>query len=73
MKQKIIFALIMGVISTGVISFSLIAINVGFTDRFLHVWPRSWMAAYIIVIPVILLIGPQIQKLVNRAVKETNN
>jgi hypothetical protein len=31
------------------------------------------MAAYIIVIPVILLVSPQVQKLVNRVVKETNN
>jgi hypothetical protein len=62
----------MGVITTGIISFSLIAINVGFTDCFLHIWPRSWMAAYIIVIPVILLVSPQVQKLVNSVVKGAN-
>jgi len=72
MKHKIIFALIMGAITTGIISFSLIAINAGFTNRFLLVWPRSWVTSYFIVIPVILLVSPQVQKLVNRVVKETN-
>jgi hypothetical protein len=73
MKQKIVFALLMGVITTGIISFSLITINVGFTDRFLSIWLRSWMAAYLIVIPVILIVGPQVQKLVNRIVKDKSN
>ena len=73
MKQKIVFALLMGVITTGIISFSLITINIGFGDRFLSIWLRSWMAAYLIVIPVILLAGPQVQKLVNKIVKDSSN
>jgi hypothetical protein len=73
MKQKIVFALLMGVITTGIISFSLITINIGFGDRFLSIWLRSWMAGYLIVIPVILLAGPQVQKLVNKIVKDSSN
>lgn len=73
MKQKIVFALLMGVITTGIISFSLITINAGFSDRFLSIWLKSWMAAYLIVIPVILLVGPQVQKLVGRIVKDHSN
>jgi hypothetical protein len=34
MKNKIAFALIMGVVTTGIISFTLIAINIGFIDMF---------------------------------------
>jgi len=30
MRHKIAFALIMGIITTGIISFTLIAVNVGF-------------------------------------------
>lgn len=52
----------MGIITTGIISFSLIAMNLGFTDRFLKVWLKSWVSAYVIVIPAILLIGPRIQR-----------
>jgi hypothetical protein len=34
MKRKIAFALLMGIITTGIISFSLIAINVGLGEGF---------------------------------------
>ena len=66
MKQKIVFALLMGIITTGIISFTLIALNIGFSDIFLKIWLKSWVLAYVIVIPVILIIGPIIQKLVDR-------
>ncbi|WP_300570590.1 DUF2798 domain-containing protein [Flavobacterium sp.] len=66
MKQKIAFALIMGIITTGIISFSLISINIGFKDNFFNIWLKSWAMAYIIVIPAILLIGPQIQKIIDK-------
>jgi hypothetical protein len=65
MKQKIAFALIMGVVTTGLISFTLVSVNIGFVDRFVWIWLRSWLMAYIIAIPAILLIGPRIEKLVN--------
>ncbi len=65
MKQKIAFALIMGVVTTGIISFTLISINIGFVERFLSIWLRSWATAYVVVIPCILLIGPKVQAFVN--------
>ena len=65
MKQKITFALLMGVITTGIISFSLIAINLGFMDNFITDWLNSWAAAYLIVIPAILFIGPRVQKIID--------
>ena len=64
MKHKIAFALIMGVITTGIISFTLISINIGFTGRFLYIWLKSWGMAYVVVIPAILIIAPQIERLV---------
>ena len=66
MKQKIAFAMIMGVITTGIISFSLISINLGFTESFLKVWLKSWGMAYVIVIPAILIIGPRVQKVIDK-------
>ena len=68
MKNKIAFALTMGIITTGIISFTLISINVGYTPKFLGVWLRSWAMAYIVVVPAILIIGPRIQKLVDKFV-----
>ncbi len=69
MKQKIAFALIMGVITTGIISFTLISINIGFIDAFFKIWLRSWAMAYLVVIPAILLIGPMVQSLVDKLFK----
>lgn len=66
MKNKIAFALSMGVITTGIISFSLIAINLGFTENFLNVWLKSWGMAYVLVIPAILIIGPRVQKIIDQ-------
>jgi hypothetical protein len=71
MKQKIAFAMIMGVITTGIISFTLIFINIGFVANFLVIWLKSWSMAYLIVIPVILLVGPRVQRLVYTMFEET--
>ena len=70
MKNKIAFALIMGIVTTCIISFTLISINIGFNEKFLKIWLRSWGMAYIVVIPAILIIGPMIQKLVDKLLKE---
>ncbi|HWY11747.1 MAG TPA: DUF2798 domain-containing protein [Bacteroidia bacterium] len=70
MKNKIVFALIMGIVTTGIISFTLISVNIGFNEKFLQIWLRSWGMAYLVVIPAILIIGPQIQKLVDYLLKE---
>jgi len=73
MKQKIAFALLMGIVTTGIISFTLISINIGFGRNFLHIWLRSWGMAYLVVIPAILLVGPQIQKFIDLLFKEKRN
>jgi hypothetical protein len=69
-KQKIAFALLMGIVTTGIISFTLIGINLGFVPSFVKIWLKSWAMAYTVVVPAILLIGPKIQKLVFKLVKE---
>ena len=60
-KKRITFSLVMGIITTCIISFVLVAVNMGFTDKFLYVWIKSWIIAYIFVIPAILLIAPALQ------------
>ncbi|WP_454832559.1 DUF2798 domain-containing protein [Pseudoxanthomonas wuyuanensis] len=66
LKRKVAFALSMGVVTTGIISFVLILLNRGLADGFFLVWLRSWGAAYLIVIPAILLIGPRLQARIDR-------
>jgi len=71
MRQKIAFAMIMGVVTAGIISFALISLNIGFVANFLVIWLKSWSMSYLIVIPAILLIGPKVQKLVDDIFKDT--
>lgn len=68
MKRRIAFALTMGVVTTGIISFTIIALNLGFSDKFVRLWLRSWGTAYMIVIPAILLIGPRVQARIDRLI-----
>ena len=72
MKNKIAFALIMGIVTTGIISFTLISVNIGFNEKFLKIWLRSWGMAYMVVIPAILIIGPRVQALVDKLVTKNN-
>ncbi len=69
MKRKIAFSLAMGVVTTGIISFVLLALNAGFSREFAILWVRSWAIGYAIVIPAILVLGPRVQMQVRRLVK----
>ena len=68
LKRKLAFALLMGVKTTGLISFSLLAINLGFSEDFLSIWLRSWGIGYAIAVPSILLVGPRLQALIDRRI-----
>lgn len=73
MKFKITFALIMAMITTAMISFVLISINLGFTQKFLVTWLRSWAVAYVMAVASMLLIGPRVQVLANKLVSAATN
>ena len=68
LKRKVAFALSMGIVTTGIISFALIVLNRGLEDGFVLAWLRSWGASYLIVIPAILLIGPRLQARIDRLI-----
>jgi hypothetical protein len=65
MKHKLAFALIMGLITTSIISFVLIVINVGFIEKFVMIWLRSWSVSYVLAVSLMLLIAPRVQLLVS--------
>ena len=62
----------MGIVTTGIISFTLISINIGYVEKFFSIWIRSWGIAYLVVIPAILIIGPRIQNLVDKLIRVKN-
>jgi len=69
LKRKIAFSLSMGVVTTGIIAFVLLALNLGFSNEFALAWARSWVIGYMIVIPAILLLGPRLQAQIDRLVR----
>ena len=64
MKQRILFALLMGIITTGTVSFTLVSVNRGWSPGFALAWIKSWIIAYFVALPVIVLISPKVQLLV---------
>lgn len=50
-KQKIAFAFLMGIVTTGMVSFTVVLVNLGFTEGFLGVWVRSWSVAFLVIVP----------------------
>ncbi len=69
LKRKIAFALLMGIVTTGIISFILLALNVGFSESFALLWLQSWGIAYAVVVPAILLVGPVLQAQIERLIQ----
>jgi Protein of unknown function (DUF2798) len=62
-KFEIVFALLMSSITTFFVTLVLVSINLGFTDKFVIVWLRSWLIATVMVSLSILFVAPQIRKL----------
>ena len=69
LKQRMTFALVMGIVTTGIISFTLISINIGYNENFLKIWVRSWATAYAVVVPAIVFVGPRVQAIINKIIK----
>ncbi|RDC58375.1 DUF2798 domain-containing protein [Pedobacter chinensis] len=65
MKKKIIFAFIMAIFTTGIVTFAAISVNMGFGASFMKVWLKSWGISYVVAIPAILIIAPKVQALVD--------
>ena len=73
MRQKLAFAAVMGAVTTGIISFTLVGVNLGFAAGFFGTRLKSWAMAYVVVIPCILVIAPRVQRLVDRFFEKTDN
>lgn len=61
--------MIMGVIITGIISFTHKSNNIGFISNFFRIWFKSWIIAYGVAIPLVLIVAPKVQLLVDGLLK----
>jgi hypothetical protein len=64
-KQKIVFAFLMGIVTTGLVSFTVVLVNLGLTETFWQIWFKSWSLAYLVVVPAILIVAPLIERFVD--------
>jgi hypothetical protein len=70
MKQRVVFAMLMGIITTGIVSLALVSVNRGFAQGFVWIWMKSWIIAYLVAMPAILILSPKVQRLANDLCKE---
>ena len=55
-------SLIMAFIVTSYVSFTLVFINIGFEGDFVFIWLRSWLIAFLLATPSLLIIAPLLRK-----------
>lgn len=58
--EKVLMALVMSL----VISWVMLAIEIGFRENFFHEWISSWGLAFLVALPTSLILGPLIKKVV---------
>lgn len=63
------FALIMSFFTSMIVSATVIGLRIGFTARFMQIWPSSFAIAWPIVFVAILIIAPLVNKLLNLIVE----
>lgn len=64
--EVLVFALVNGVFMSGIMSFIITFLNLGFIDEFITIWLNSYWKAFLVAFPIILIITPRIRKLVNK-------
>ncbi|MBU3658514.1 MAG: DUF2798 domain-containing protein [Flavobacteriales bacterium] len=60
-RNELKFACLMSLVTTFFVSFVIVAVNLGFTEKFILVWMRSWLIAFVLVGLSILFIAPIIR------------
>jgi hypothetical protein len=65
LKRKIAVSFLTGIVTTGMVSFSVVLINLGLTEKFWQVWVRSWMLGQLVAFPAILVVSPLIKRFVD--------
>ena len=60
-RNELKFASLMSLVTTFFVTFVIVMVNVGFTEKFFFVWMRSWLIAFVLVGLSILYVAPIIR------------
>jgi len=67
--------LLFGLILSGLMSLLVSAIStwraVGLTPELMNVWPSTWLAAWLVAFPAVLLVAPMARRAVERLTAST--
>lgn len=67
--QHIVFAFFMALFMSCIMSLVISVFNVGIVENILTIWLKAWSFAFIVAMPLVLLVSPIARKLVNLLVK----
>ncbi|OUR69513.1 hypothetical protein A9Q76_09385 [Arcobacter sp. 31_11_sub10_T18] len=62
--EALVFALVMGAFMSGFMSLVITYINLGLVDNFREMWLGAYWKAFVIAFPTILVVIPQVRKVV---------
>lgn len=60
---QFVFALIMGFIMVGIVTFVTTATNFGFHSDFLRQWAKTYLIGYMAAVPAIYIFAPKVRTL----------
>lgn len=60
-----VFSFFMSLLMSGVMSFCITTLNLGWVADLLWLWLKAWSAAFVIAFPTIVLVTPLVRKLVS--------
>jgi hypothetical protein len=64
-----VFSFFMSLLMSGVMSFCITLLNLGWVADLLMLWLQAWSAAFVIAFPTIVLVTPLVRKLVSLVVR----
>ena len=63
---QLVFALIMGFLMVGIVTFVTTASNFGFSTNFLATWGKTYLIGYLAAVPAIYLLAPVARRITAR-------
>ncbi|MDZ7865949.1 DUF2798 domain-containing protein [Acidovorax sp.] len=63
---RLVFSMVMGAPMIFVMTFVIIAVNVGWSGRLLEAWAKAFCVAYVVGVPLIFPVAPIVRKLTGK-------
>ncbi len=60
--NKLVFNVLLALSMTFVMTLFVTITNFGFTNTFIYKWMLAWLTAFVVALPVVVLISPIVQK-----------